>query len=79
MKRLIAVLFLVFASQIFCSYSYSKKCEKCIEYAKKQKLAYPSIGIAHRDFETPIVHKNGKAYATYKCEYGHVYLVDLSK
>ena len=79
MKRFVAWLIFVLISQSFCSYSYAKKCEKCVESAKTYKCSYPDIGIASRDFGTPIVHKDGKAYATYRCCYGHVYLVDLSK
>lgn len=66
---------------IFCvlafSYSYAKKCEKCIQDRKTRKDRMVDIGIAHRDFESRIVHKGGKAYAVYRCNYGHVYLVPL--
>ena len=60
-------------------YSYSKKCRKCIEERKRNKQVYIEIGIANRDFGTPIIHKDGKAYATYRCHYGHSFLVDLSE
>ena len=70
---------LVVIPQILCSYSYSKKCIKCIESAEKDKTCYPAISCAWRDFGTPIIHKDGKAYATYRCQYGHSFLVDLSE
>ena len=56
---------------------YAKKCEKCIESRKKDKTAWGDIGIAHRDFGTPNVHIDGKAYTYYVCCYGHRYLVPL--
>jgi len=77
MKKIFAIIFIIVLCQILCSYSYAKRCKKCVESAKNDKSCYPDIGIACRDFGTPIVHKGGKAYATYKCCYGHVYLVDL--
>ena len=55
------------------------KCPKCIEESKTNKQAFNSIGVAWRDFGTPIIHKDGKAYATYRCCYGHSFLVDLSE
>ena len=79
MKKLIAVALLVFIIQVLCSYPYAKRCRKCVESAKKDKSCYPEIGIACRDFGTPVVHKDGNSYATYKCQYGHVYLVDLDE
>lgn len=78
-KKCFVIILLLLFSQIFCSYSYARKCKKCQESAEKDKSCYPDIGIACRDFGTPIVHKDGKAYATYKCCYGHVYLVDLDE
>ena len=77
MKRLFCILFVIIFTQVLSSYCVSKRCDKCLESAKKDKRAYPSIGVAWRDFGTPIKHKDGKAYATYKCCYGHVYLVCL--
>ena len=56
---------------------YAKKCEKCIESRKKAKTAWGDIGIAHRDFGTPNVYIDGKAYTYYVCCYGHRYLVPL--
>lgn len=79
MKRILAFLAVIFISQLFCSYSYTKKCVKCVESAAKEKGGYPCISCAWRDFGTPIVHKNGKAYATYRCQYGHSFLVDLAE
>ena len=61
------------------SYAYAKKCAKCKEDLEKNKTRYYTAGIAHRDFESPIIHKDGKSYAVYKCPYGHVYLVDLDE
>lgn len=79
MKKIISVLLIILMSLIFCSYSYSKRCEKCLEERQNNKDKYVALGIAWRDFKTPIVHKDGKAYATYRCCYGHEYLVDLSE
>ena len=55
----------------------AKKCEKCIASRKKNKTAWGDISIAHRDFSTPNVHIDGKAYTYYVCCYGHRYLVPL--
>ena len=76
MKKVILVLLL---SIFLTGYSYSKKCPKCIKETKTNKTVYNSIGVAWRDFGTPIIHKDGKAYATYRCCYGHSFLVDLSE
>lgn len=76
-KKIFAIIFTIIFSQILCGYAYAKKCKKCLETAENNKRYFPEIGIAHRDFETPIIHKDGKSYATYKCCYGHIYLVDL--
>lgn len=56
---------------------FHKKCVKCLEERKKDKTVMVPIGIARRDFGTPNIHKDGKVYATYKCEYGHTFLVCL--
>lgn len=61
------------------SMPYAKKCEKCIEDRKKDKTSWGDIGIAHRDFGTPNVYIDGKAYTYYVCCYGHRYLVPLEK
>ena len=78
MKRFLIIALLLLTLSILSSYSYAKRCKECMETAKKYGY-WNEIGVAHRDFETPIVHKDGKAYATYKCCFGHVYLVDLSE
>ena len=78
MKKTVLILALLFSGlSSLMGYSYAKKCEKCIEYAKKQKNFYPSIGIAHRDFDKNTVEIDGKLYAWYVCSYGHNYLVCL--
>ena len=76
-RKIFAIIFTIIFSQILCGYAYAKKCKKCLEDLEKNKTRYYTYGIACRDFGTPIVHKDGKSYATYKCCYGHVYLVDL--
>lgn len=79
MKKLICVLTIILLSMFLTGYSYSKKCPKCIEERKTNKTCMTEIGIAWRDFKEPIKHINGKAYATYRCCYGHSFLVDLSE
>ena len=79
MKKIASIFIILLLSMFLTGYSYAKKCPKCIEESKKNKQVFNSIGIAWRDFETPIKHKDGKAYATYKCCYGHVFLVDLAE
>ncbi len=76
-KKLVLFVLLFVIAHSLVGYSFSRRCKKCVESAKKNKRCYPEIGIATRDFGTPIVHKDGKAYAMYKCQYGHVYLVPL--
>ena len=78
-KKIISILLTVALIQILSGYAYAKKCPKCIEDCKNNKTRFDSIGIAHRDFERPIVHKDGKAYAWYRCQFGHNFLVDLSE
>ena len=56
---------------------YAKKCEKCIEARQKNRTNWGDIGVAHRDFSTPNVHINDRAYTYYVCYYGHRYLVPL--
>jgi len=78
MKKVFALLLIV--SGIFLltgSYAYAKKCKKCKEDLENNKTRYYTPGIACRDFGTPIKYIDGKPYATYKCCYGHVYLVCL--
>lgn len=80
MKKLFLILMIIFVSVLLTSsYSYAKKCKKCLEDRATRKDRMVDIGIAHRDFGTPIIYRNGKAYATYRCCYGHVYLVDLNE
>ena len=59
------------------SYAYAKKCAKCKEDLEKNKTRYYTAGIACRDFTVPIKYIDGKAYATYRCQFGHTYLVCL--
>ncbi len=79
MKKFIAIIVIIFSCFFLTGYSYSMKCPKCIEESKTNKQVMNSIGVAWRDFGTPIIHKDGKAYATYRCCYGHSFLVDLSE
>lgn len=72
---LVLSMFITFAAY---TYAYAKKCVVCqSEYSKTHGLTTPNI--AWRDFGTPIVHKDGKAYATYKCASGHKFLVILGE
>lgn len=73
MKKVITVILLLLSLCSIYSLSFATKCKKCLEVNNKSR----HIGIAHRDFFTPNVHKDGKVYAVYKCEYGHKYLVEL--
>lgn len=77
MKKIFIILIVLIVSFLLSSYSYAKKCKKCLEDRATRKDRMVDIGIAHRDFETSIVYKDGKAYATYRCCFGHVYLVCL--
>ena len=79
MKKIIAILFLIILFTSGKMMPHHKKCIKCIEERQTNKQVMNSIGIAWRDFGTPIIHKDGKAYATYRCCYGHSFLVDLSE
>ena len=79
MKKLISVVLVLLLANMLSGYAYAKKCKCCLEDAKNRPERFISIGIAHRDFERPIVHKDGKAYAWYKCQFGHNFLVDLSE
>ena len=80
MKRFIPIILVIIGIFLLTgSYAYAKKCKKCQEDLEKNKTRYYTAGIACRDFGTPIIHKDGKSYATYKCCYGHVYLVDLDE
>lgn len=78
MKKIWFVILTILGIIGLCSsYAYAKKCAKCKEDLEKNKTRYYSQGIAHRDFEVPIKYIDGKAYATYRCQYGHTYLVCL--
>ena len=79
MKKLIFALTLCLIGMFVLTggYAYAKKCQKCKEDLEKNKTRYYMAGIACRDFGSPIVYKDGKAYAVYKCCYGHKYLVCL--
>lgn len=79
MKKIFVILIILVVSFLISSYSYAKKCAKCLEDRKNRKDRMVDIGIAYRDFGTSIIYRNGKAYATYRCYYGHVYLVDLNE
>lgn len=78
MKKIFAVLLIVFGTLLLTSsYAYAKKCKKCKEDLEKNKTRYYVAGIACRDFTVPIKYIDGKAYATYRCQFGHSYLVCL--
>jgi len=79
MKRLLTILFLIIFSFVISGYSYHQKCRECQRERKENKTVMCEIGTAWRDFGTPIIHKDAHAYATYRCCYGHSYLVDLSE
>ena len=76
MKKFIFAFVLITIASVI-GYSYAMKCPLCIESIQTSKQNIGDFGIAHRDFETPIIHKDGHAYATYKCCYGHKFLVQL--
>ena len=77
MKKMTIILLTALWCAFAFGYSYAKKCAKCLEDRRTRKDRMVDVGIAHRDFESSIVHKDGKAYAVYRCNYGHVYLVCL--
>ena len=78
MKKIVILLSIVFALFILTSSSlcYSRKCDKC-EYAVRTRVEGATRGIAWRDFSVKHKEINGKKYTTYRCEYGHCYLVNL--
>lgn len=78
MKKLIAFILAFIIMMSLSGLPYHKKCKKCIEERKTNKTCMCDIGVSWRDFGTPIIHKDGKAYATYRCCYGHSFLVCLS-
>ena len=58
------------------SLPYYKKCKGCqTEYSKKHGCTLPAN--AWRDFSVPIKEIDGKRYVTYRCCYGHVFLVEI--
>lgn len=78
MKKIFAIALIVLGIVMLTgSYAYAKKCQKCKEDLEKNKTRYYNMGIACRDFGEPVIYKDGKAYAVYKCQYGHRYLVCL--
>ena len=78
MKHLFIVIFLLVFTFLISGYSYHQKCRECQREQKENKTCMCNVGIAWRDFKEPIKHINGKAYATYRCCYGHSYLYCLT-
>ena len=78
MKKLISIIFIILFTLLFSSAAYHQKCRECLRERKENKTVMCDIGVAWRDYGTPIVHKDGKAYATYRCCYGHSYLYCLT-
>lgn len=77
-KNILLCIFLFFTCVVLTSSSlcYLRKCDKC-EYLMKTKERGISRGIAWRDFSVKHKEINGNKYTTYRCEYGHYYLVNL--
>lgn len=78
MKKIMLILFAIFAIFTLSSSGlcYSRKCDRC-EYRVKIKAPGAICGIAWRDFSVKHKEINGKKYTTYRCSYGHCYLVNL--
>ena len=79
MKKIMMIcVFLFFTCALFTSSGlcYSRKCDRC-EYRVKIKAPGAICGIAWRDFSVKHKEINGKKYTTYRCSYGHCYLVNL--
>lgn len=78
MRKIIIYAFVLFASVILTSSNlcYSRKCDKC-EYNIKHGVEGATRSIAWRDFTIPHKEIDGKKYTTYRCAYGHCYLVNL--
>jgi hypothetical protein len=79
MKKLILLcVFLFFACTLLTSSSlcYSRNCDKCKD-AVERKVTGAIRGIAWRDFSVKHKEIDGKKYTTYRCSYGHCYLVNL--
>lgn len=77
MKKVIIALCLFFTVYALFAYSYTVRCVVCKEAFKKDKTV--TVKPAWRDFKTPHKYINGKAYATYRCESGHSFLVELGE
>ena len=78
MKRIVILLSIVFTLFILTSLSlcYSRKCDKC-EYIVKTRKEGATRSIAWRVISDKYKEINGKKYATFQCEHGHCYLVNL--
>lgn len=78
MKKIMLILFAIFAIFTLSSSSlcYSRNCDKCDD-AVKRKVTGAIRGIAWRDFSVEHKEIDGKKYTTYRCSYGHCYLVNL--
>lgn len=78
MRKIIICAFVLFASIILTSSNlcYSRKCDKC-EDAIKRRVEGIQRSIAWRDFTVPHKEIDGKKYTTYRCEHGHIYLVNV--
>lgn len=75
MKKLIITVGVLFLAYTAFAYSYSMRCEVCKEAFQRDRTV--TVKMAWRDFATPHKYFNGKAYATYRCESGHSFLVEL--
>jgi len=78
MKRIAVLWCIIFILFTLMSSSlcYSRKCDKC-EDAIKRKVAGATYSVAWRDFSVKHKEIDGKKYTTYRCPYGHCYLVNL--
>lgn len=78
MKKIILILFAIFAIFTLSSSNlcYSRKCDKC-EDGIKRRVEGIQRSIAWRDFTVPHKEIDGEKYTTYRCEHGHVYLVNI--
>lgn len=79
MKKIIVLILALFMFTSLSGYSYSRKCKRCMEERKTNKSCMTEIGIATRDFSVPVKYIDGVPYATYRCSYGHHYLVSLAE
>ena len=79
MKKIMMIcVFLFFTCALLTSSGrcYLRKCDRC-EYRVKIKAPGAICGIAWRDFSVKHKEIDGKKYTTYRCSYGHCYLVNL--